>query len=301
MIRSIAAALVLVCVAGNPATTRPAFAPLVDQTHLHNGHVVTDKVLSGAQPENEESFKSLQKLGVRTIISVDGAKPDVAAAKKYGMRYVHLPIGYDGVAPEEGRAIAKAIKELPGPIYIHCHHGKHRSAAAVAVACVNLGMLKREQAADVLKTFGTGANYKGLWKDALSAGPLDPKEIDDLKIEFVEQAKIAEFAEAMVRIDQHWEHLKQVKKAGWKPPADHPDLDPAHEALQVQEHLHESGRLESSSARPAEFRTLLVANEDALKSLHATLSAPAVDAKAADRAFTLANQSCTSCHTAYRD
>jgi hypothetical protein len=32
---------------------------------------------------------------VKTIVSVDGGKPDVETARKHGIRYVHLPIGYD--------------------------------------------------------------------------------------------------------------------------------------------------------------------------------------------------------------
>src|SRR5687768_16523197 len=77
------------------AAAIPAFAPVPDQGRLHNGHVVTAKVISGAQPEGEASFRALGELGVKTIISVDGAQPDVAGAKQFGMRYVHLPIGYD--------------------------------------------------------------------------------------------------------------------------------------------------------------------------------------------------------------
>jgi hypothetical protein len=33
----------------------------------------------------------------QTIISVDGARPNVDAAKKEGLSYVHIPIGYNGV------------------------------------------------------------------------------------------------------------------------------------------------------------------------------------------------------------
>ena len=87
-------------------TTKP-FKPVPDQKHLENGHIVTSKVISGAQPEGEESFKALQALGVKTIISVDGAKPDVEGAKKYGMRYVHIPITYATVTPQQANAIAK--------------------------------------------------------------------------------------------------------------------------------------------------------------------------------------------------
>ncbi|MGH7213540.1 MAG: cytochrome c [Tepidisphaeraceae bacterium] len=262
---------------------------------------MTERVISGAQPEGEESFKTLEALGVKTIITVDGARPNVELARKYGMGYVHLPIGYDGVDPDEGRAIAKAINEMPGPVYLHCHHGKHRSAAAVAVACVYNGTLKPSQAEAVLQTFGTGQNYIGLWAAARDAKPLDPAELRNLKVEFVETAKIADFAERMVEVDRHWDHVKLIQAAGWRTPPDHPDLDPAHEVLQVQEHLHESGRLKNSVARPHEFRKRLVESEDGAKALHGLLQARPVDQDAANTAFKNVAASCVSCHKAYRD
>ena len=289
-----------VIVRATSPTIRP-FPPIADQDALHNAYVVTDKVISGAQPEGDRSFAVLRELGVKTIISVDGAKPDVASAKRYGMRYVHLPIGYDGVDDVEGRAIAKAVAELPGPVYVHCHHGKHRSAAAVAVACVNNGMLKPEQAEDVLRTFGTGANYKGLWKAAREARRIDDNELAALQIQWVETAAIPALADAMVKVDTHWEHLKSIQKAGWRSPGDHPDLDPSHEALQVQEHFHEIGRTADAQSRPAEYRKLLAASETDVAALRATLSATSIDTKAADAAFKRVSVSCTSCHKGFRD
>jgi protein tyrosine phosphatase (PTP) superfamily phosphohydrolase (DUF442 family) len=281
-------------------STQP-FAPLADHADLENSYVVTDKIIAGAQPENDRSFQLLQELGVKTIVSVDGAKPDVEAAHRFGMRYVHLPIGYDDVSEDEGKAIAKALAELPGPIYVHCHHGKHRSAAAVAVACVNNGMLQSYQAEDVLKTFGTGENYKGLWKSARDARRIDDRELAQLQIQWVETAKVPALADAMVKIDTHWDHLKAIQKAGWATPADHPDLDPPHEALQVQEHFTEIGRTTDAQGRPAAYRTLLTGAEQAVIALRDALSAKSVDAKSADAAFKRASTSCTSCHKSFRD
>src|SRR5690349_20749231 len=43
------------------------FAPLADQKDLENAHVVTDKIISGAQPENDKSFQLLQELGIKSI------------------------------------------------------------------------------------------------------------------------------------------------------------------------------------------------------------------------------------------
>ncbi len=281
------------------ALKRPV--PLPDQTHLHNGHRVTDKVFSGAQPQGDASFKALFDLGVRTIISVDGAKPDVEAARKYGIRYVHLPIGYDGVEPSQGKVIAKALDELPGPIYVHCHHGKHRSAAAVAVACIYNGTLAPSRSEEVLKTFGTGLNYTGLWKAARQARPLPPNILRELKVDFPETAKIGELAESMVQIERHFDHVKLIQRAGWTVPAAHPDLDGAHEMLVLQEHLTESARLPSATTRPAKFQAMLGESRQAAQALAAILRTQPIKNAAADRAFSRAGASCTSCHQAYRD
>lgn len=286
---------------GDAKSDKPKAFESVETADLHNAYRVTERLLSGAAPENEQAFKDLQALGVKTIISVDGAKPDGEAARRYGMRYVHLPIGYDDVAESEGRHIAKALAELPGPIYLHCHHGRHRSAAAVAVACVLNGSLMPQQADSVLQTFGTGANYLGLWESARAAKPLTAEELAGIKVEYVEQAKIPELAERMVEIDKTWERLKSMHANDWKAPADHPDLDPAHEALQLQEHLHEAGRADAGTARPPEYRKLLADGESAATRLREALAPDPVDARVAHSAFKRVGESCVACHKAYRD
>lgn len=280
---------------------KPAAFESVETHDLHNAYRVTERLLSGAAPEAEQAFRDLQALGVKTIISVDGAKPDAQRARRYGMRYVHLPIGYDDVAADEGKHLAKALAELPGPVYLHCHHGKHRSAAALAVACVLNRSLKPEQAESVLKTFGTGANYVGLWESTRKATPLDPAELEAIQVEYVEQAVIPELAQRMVAVDQAWERLKAIRKNGWSAPADHPDLDPAHEALQLQEHLHETGRAEDTAGRPADYRKLLSEGEAAAVALRKALEAQLADLRAAEAAHKLVGASCTACHRAYRD
>ena len=205
------------------------------------------------------------------------------------------------MTPEQGKAIAKAIDELPGPVYVHCHHGKHRSAAAVAVACVYNGSLAPERAESVLRTFGTGENYKGLWKAARDARPVDSAELRGMEVKFVEMTPVPPLAQAMILVDGHADHLKEIQKAGWKAPADHPDLEPAHEALQLEEHLHEIGRGEQVKGKPEEFRRLLAKGEGASKALRTVLKEKLVDGAAADLAFKRVTMSCTECHKAYRD
>ena len=290
------------------AATRPASAvvPIADE-HLHNLHQVSPRVLSGAQPDDEAAFRSLRDRGVKTVISVDGAKPDVELARKYGLRYVHLPIGYDGVSDEQGKAIAKAVKQLPGPVYVHCHHGKHRSAAAAAVACVMTGEIPPAQAEGVLKAMGTGDNYKGLWAAARAAKPAGRGALEKLDVELPEVAKVTAMAEAMVDVDHRFDNLKLAAKHGFRTPPEHPDVDPKHEALQLWEKLYELGRSGEATTRPAEFSRQLAESEAGARDLKDALAAwtPASPADAppaaVDKAMKRVSASCTACHKTYRD
>ena len=81
-----------------PAEPAEKAAPVAsDHPGLHNVFPIGDKVFSGSSPEGRAGFESLHAMGIRTIISVDGAKPHVDLAREQGLRYVHIPIGYDGL------------------------------------------------------------------------------------------------------------------------------------------------------------------------------------------------------------
>src|SRR5436305_114465 len=109
----------------------PPVRPL-DAPGLPHAFRVSDRLFSGGNPDGEAGFAALRALGVQTVISVDGARPDWETAGRHGLRYVHLPVGYDGIPRGRVLALAKAARDLPGPVYVHCHHGKHRGPAAVA-------------------------------------------------------------------------------------------------------------------------------------------------------------------------
>lgn len=275
--------------------------------HLQNAIRIHPQVISGGQPDGAEAFRELKSLGVRTIISVDGARPDAATAKEFGLRYVHLPHGYDGIPAQRVQELAKAVRDLPGSVYIHCHHGKHRSPAAAAVACVSIGLMQPESAAGVLKLAGTSENYRGLFHAAESARRLDDAILDRLPVEFREVSPLPALAESMVALDRTHDHLKSIADAGWKSPPDHPDLDPAHEALLLREHFTELLRTDAVRTKPDRFRTLLSESEAASRDFEASLRAwqrsvrsppppPSITAS-----FSRVTRNCTACHREFRD
>jgi hypothetical protein len=258
----------------------------------------------------QKGFESLARLGVKTIISVDGAKPDLALAGKYGMRYVHLPHSYDGVPEERAKELAKAVRDLEGPVYIHCHHGKHRSPAAAAVACVGAGLIGAGDALAVLITAGTSTNYRGLYKSAEQARRLDDALLDALEVEFREAVEVPPLADAMVALERTHDHVKQMAAAGWRGVPESPDLDPAHEALLLREHYTEMLRTDDLKGRPAEFQRQMRDGETAAKSLEDALvrikdrqhPAEKTDLhKTADAALATVNKNCAACHEKFRD
>lgn len=275
--------------------------------HLPNAYRIHPKVISGGLPEGDAAFHELADLGVQTIISVDGMRPDVDTAREHGLRYVHLPHGYDGVPDQRVRELAKAVRDLPGPIYIHCHHGKHRSPAAATVACVSVGFLPPESASNVLRIAGTSENYRGLYQAAESARRMDDRLLDELTVEFRERAELPPMAETMVALESTHEHLKSLAAAEWKPPIEHPDLDPEHEALLLREQFAELLRADSVRKPPPRFQQLVRDSETASAELEQALR----DWNRTDRqspvpvaigtAFERVSTNCVGCHREFRD
>ena len=212
----------------------------LDLPGVENAYRLSPRLYSGGEPRGKQAFAALKALGIKTVISVDGATPDAETARRYGIRYVHLPAGYDGIPREQAVRIIKAARTLSGPVFVHCHHGKHRGPAAVAICGLANEAWTKEQAVSWLERAGTATDYRGLYEAARGFAPPTATELERAGGEFPERAKVPAFVEIMVRVDGHWDRLKAIQKADFKPPADHPDLDPPHEALQLTEPLPRS-------------------------------------------------------------
>ena len=146
-----------------PAITLPTMSDQSprDYPGIHNAVAFHDGFISGSVPEGEAGFETLAAMGVKTIISVDGAVPDVDMARARGLRYIHLPIGYNGFDEQRRLELARATRDAmnDGAVYIHCHHGKHRSAGAAAVVIASLGWATPEKAIERMKVSGAAPAY----------------------------------------------------------------------------------------------------------------------------------------------
>lgn len=286
-------------IAEPPVTaTKPADLP-----GLHNVVTYAPGVVSGAQPEGPESFDTLAAMGVKTIISVDGAAPDVAAANARGIRYIHLPIAYNGFEMKREVELARATRDAmkEGPVYIHCHHGKHRSAAAAGTALVCLGVAEPAAMVERMKVSGTAPSYTGLYAVTNNAKKLDAATLDAIDGNFPSVSRPNDFVSSMVEIDAAMEHLKLIEKTGWQVPANHPDLVPAAEAGRLVDLHRAAAATKRAKAARDEFMVLLRNGESKAKSLEDILAAAVVDKARASDAFKQLGASCKDCHTTYRD
>lgn len=274
-----------------------------DYAGLHNVVAFHEGCYSGSVPEGAAGFDTLAAMGVTTIISVDGAEPEVEAAKVRGMRYIHLPIGYNGFNEQRKLQLVRATRDAlaEGPVYMHCHHGRHRSAGAAGTVIASLGLATPDQMVARMKVSGTSPSYKGLYACTVAAVALAPAVVDAVPADFPEVSRPAGFVKGMVEIDEINEHLKVIEKAGWAVPKDHPDLVPAAEAGRMADLFRVLAEGDLVKSKPADFAELMRENGSEAQTLEDLLVAGEQDAKKLSDQFQRIAASCKDCHVQHRD
>lgn len=287
-------------------TNSPVAEPIVSE-RLHNLFSVGDLIFSGSSPSSDGSFQELRKLGVKTIISVDGSKPDVESARRHGLRYIHIPIGYDGTTLSNAQRIARAAEISERPIYVHCHHGKHRGPAAVAVICQGLGWWDTNQALGWMNAAGASPDYPGLFGMASNFRKPSRRELASIPSNFPEQAPVSGVVEAMVEIDARWGRLRAFQKAAYKIPPEQNNFAPAKEALLLMEVYRELRRAPAAREFGQDFLDRLESAKRDAAALHAFLSPagnsvnPVLDKNLADDLWSRNGRACAACHKKHRD
>jgi protein tyrosine phosphatase (PTP) superfamily phosphohydrolase (DUF442 family) len=274
----------------------------VDSKWLPNAIWVHPSVMSGGLPAGKQAFEELAKLGIKTVISVDGIKPDVQNAEAVGLRYIHLPHGYDGISEDRLLQITKAVRDLPGPVYIHCHHGRHRSPAAAAAVCISLGRIDRSLGLETLRVAGTNPGFHGLVQTVERASRIPSARLDDLQIDWVAVSEVPPIVDTMVAMDSILDRLKEHQKRDWSGSL----AETAADVLMLKEHYMELHRSESEKKQDPEFlelleqgRTFAELLESKLSRDRATLS-PEGSAHP-DSIMKLLSNNCSQCHRQYRD
>ena len=255
----------------------------------------SDLIYSGAEPNGDEGFRHLAKIGIKTVVSVDSAIPNVQLATANQLRYVHIPIGYGEVANVQGKMLAAVARNEEGPFYIHCHHGKHRGPVAAAIVAIASGLMDGTEALDILKVAGTSRKYAGLWDSVESYEP--PPNGHPLP-ELVEIATTNSVAAGMANIDRQFDLLKLCQSAGWTSPSSHPDVSPSQQAILLKESFRELCR---AIEKNEDERYLAGMKESEMLATELETALFSTKASVADKTLSLLARQCRECHSAWRD
>ena len=282
----------------------PAPPRRIESTTLANLYRLDSRTYCGGGPEGDEAFAELRRLGVTRIVSVDGAPPDLERARRHGMSYGHLPVGYDRITPARAAEIAQAASG--GVVYLHCHHGKHRGPAAAGLALrINEGW-DAQRAERWLKQAGTSPQYAGLFEsvrtiDARAARlhpPAGPAP---------ESVPPPDLVRVMLEIDRRHEALQRRLAAAAREASGASDPSDAHgasaaadEATLLMELYRELARSPATQARDEDFHRRLALSQARAAGLAEALRAGERGAEVAARGKAVAAD-CRSCHARYRD
>jgi len=256
--------------------------------------LLTTRVCCSGEPVGREAFAQIAALGIKTVVSVDGKAPDSELAARVGLRYIHLPIGYDGVPLEVQDSLAHVLAGTTGLILVHCHHGKHRGPAAAAILAMmdTDARVSKEQALKILEAAGTGSEYQGLWD---SVRGFDPQKLGDASLPLLPVAEVEPFVREMVHLDEAFDALQKIRTDGWIGESARSAVavfaEGYREALRVCREREPAPApemvrlLEDASQRSSKFRELVHEGQGTNLSEH----------------LTGLRQNCAECHKRYRN
>ena len=164
---SLLAATALALQAGEPAVStaaRPsAWAAPVAAAGAPNLHRVTPFLYRSAQP-SKAGFKTLEALGVRTVIDLRAYHSDRREAKGTGLRLVDLDIRTWKVAERDVVEVLKLLRRREeGPFLVHCQHGADRTGVMMAMFRMVEQGWSKEEALREMREGGYG--FHPVWKN----------------------------------------------------------------------------------------------------------------------------------------
>ncbi|MEE9393266.1 MAG: hypothetical protein V3W41_12250, partial [Planctomycetota bacterium] len=217
-------------------------------------------------------------------------------------------IEYSGMNADEIGRIAKTFRELEGPFYVHCFHGRHRGPAAAAIGRIVVDGASRDQAlAEMRQWCGTSGKYDGLYQTVAESKIPNAEQSAALRWDFPSRQVLDGFRAIMVGVPRAHDHLKALKKHSWRADPMHPDVDARNEAEKLRDLFESSQKLPDAATEDEDFRAWLQTSVDASRELVELFkAAPVQGLNAAQllRAKSVLDRitsTCTACHAIYRD
>ena len=277
-------------------------SPCTDQIprSLQNVYRLGQTLYSGSSPRDEAAFSTLSRLGIKTIISVEGAEPDIDTARAHGMRYVHLPIVYAGLTHERLVELVRAANEYPTPIYIYCDRGVDRApiAAAALWMCLNRQATKEQAIAVAHKISGDANPHPRLLGSLLDATRPTEEEWKASNSALPEVSQLPPFTRSMASIGRMWDRVAIPVKDRHSTTISL-QLDTAYD---IAEQFRESAAMPGvpDELRPG-LQAIVGDAEKLAEIIKSELRDPTAQVTGRQQAVDTINNRCHECHTKFRD
>lgn len=133
------------------------WAEPIEALGLDNLHRLSNDFYRSAQPESG-GFKSAEKLGIKTIISIreTGKDADLDEEEPTDIKLIHLPLSTTKVTKEDVGRVLREVHLAEKPVLIHCRHGSDRTGLISAFYRIVFENWSREEARAELYYGGFG-------------------------------------------------------------------------------------------------------------------------------------------------
>jgi len=156
-----------------PATAQPGtdtaqrpldWAQHIADASVDNLHRVTPSLYRSARLSKDD-VPALQKLGIRTIISLRAFHSDERIVAGTSITLRRIPINTWHIEDEDMVKALKALRTVDedGPVLIHCQHGADRTGLVSALYRILYQDWSRERALDELCNGGYG--FHSMWRN----------------------------------------------------------------------------------------------------------------------------------------
>lgn len=149
-------------------------AVALQKSGLSNFYKVSDVLYRAEQPTSE-GFKSLQDMGIKTVVNLRAHHSDEKKMKGLDMKYVQIPINTWSLDDKHVEEFLKVMADQNNyPVLVHCQHGADRTGTMIAIYRMVFENWSKEDAVKEMtgETFG----YHSIWKNL-------PKYIENFDIE----------------------------------------------------------------------------------------------------------------------
>lgn len=102
-----------------------ALAASIAAPSISNFDIVSEGLWRGAAPSNQAMQKLAEESRIKTIVDLRlaglGAEEEASRAKKLGIKYIHIPLGFMGPSLCKVAQFLKYVSGSPNqPVFVHC-------------------------------------------------------------------------------------------------------------------------------------------------------------------------------------